>query len=132
MRTSSGPLGTPTYLLHLQVFNTDFASSGKELRAEGGPSSAPERFQRLAWGTLGSDSGAHKVRNLKHQSLSQRHRELAVALTCFVQEGVIAGGLADGTILVWDAAKLISLPAAPEGTNTHVSKLTKHTGPVSR
>ena len=126
------PWGTPKYLLLLQVFSTDFASSSKELRAEGGPSSAPERFQRLAWGTLGSDSGAHKVCILTCQPLSQGHRELAVALTCFVQEGVIAGGLADGTILVWDAARLISLPAAPEGTNTHVSKLTKHAGPVSR
>ena len=74
-------LGTLKRLLLLQVFNTDFASSSKEMRAEGGPSSAPERFQRLAWGTLGSDSGAHKVRNSNGQPLSQGHRDPANALT---------------------------------------------------
>lgn len=50
----------------------------------------------------------------------------------FLQAGVIAAGLADGMILVWDAAKVIGSPVAPaaDGAGTFSSKLTKHNGPV--
>lgn len=43
-----------------------------------------------------------------------------------MQDGIIAAGLASGTIEIWDAAKL----AAGKGEAARITKLDKHKGPV--
>ena len=44
-----------------------------------------------------------------------------------MQDGVLAAGLASGTIEIWDPAKL----AAGKGGAARITKLDKHKGPVS-
>ena len=44
-----------------------------------------------------------------------------------MQDGVIAAGLASGTIEIWDPAKL----ATGKGEAARITKLDKHKGPVS-
>ena len=44
-----------------------------------------------------------------------------------MQDGIIAAGLASGTIEIWDPAKL----AAGKGEAARITKLDKHKGPVS-
>lgn len=47
----------------MQVFKLDFANSKRELPLAGGAVAATERFNRLAWSPLGSESEAHPVRD---------------------------------------------------------------------
>lgn len=68
-----------------------------------GTTSVAERFNKLTWGAFGANTGVHS-------------------------SGVIAGGLANGSILVWDAAKIIK----GNGDNAVVATCDKHTsGPVN-
>jgi hypothetical protein len=39
----------------VQIFRLDFASAEAEMPAAGGSVTAPERFERLAWGAMGLD-----------------------------------------------------------------------------
>ncbi|XP_020585788.1 protein transport protein SEC31 homolog B isoform X2 [Phalaenopsis equestris] len=86
---------------NLEIFKLDFQSDSQELPVVGAcPSS--DRFNRLSWGKAKSGSGEYSF-------------------------GLIAGGLADGTINVWNPAKLIG----SEGNDdAFVTRLEKHTGPV--
>lgn len=45
-----------------QVFKLDFANPKRELPLAGGAVAATERFNRLAWSPLGSETEAHPVR----------------------------------------------------------------------
>ena len=62
--------------------------------------SAPERFARLCWGPT-VDSTAHPY-------------------------GLIAGGLADGSVCIWNPARIIGQPADSKGAQ--LARLSKHTG----
>lgn len=44
-----------------QVYTVDFASADTELARAGAPVVAPERFNRLSWGSLGLDTDAFPV-----------------------------------------------------------------------
>ncbi|KAJ4978081.1 hypothetical protein NE237_008861 [Protea cynaroides] len=86
---------------NLEIFKLDFQSDDRELPVVAEcPSS--ERFHRLSWGKTGSGT-----------------QELSL--------GLIAGGLADGGIDIWNPQTLIS---SEEIEGALVSHLTKHTGPV--
>ncbi|KAJ0977981.1 hypothetical protein J5N97_013455 [Dioscorea zingiberensis] len=86
---------------NLEIFKLDFQSDGHDLPLVAScPSS--ERFNRISWGKLGSNSEEFSL-------------------------GLVAGGLGDGSIGVWNPLNLIS-----ENTqdNAFLVKLEKHTGPV--
>ncbi|KAJ0247821.1 Protein transport protein SEC31 A [Hirschfeldia incana] len=83
---------------NLEIFELDFNSEDHELKLLGQCSSS-ERFTRLAWGSYGSGS-------------EESHY------------GLIAGGLVDGSIGLWNPLSLIRNESA------HVRHLSKHKGPV--
>ncbi|CAN6442260.1 unnamed protein product [Victoria cruziana] len=86
---------------NLEVFKLDFQSDEWELPVVGGcPSS--ERFNRLSWGKPGPGSKEYEL-------------------------GLIAGGLVDGSINIWNPLKLIS---SKDAEGSLVASLQKHTGPV--
>lgn len=84
----------------LEVFALDFASGGASPAVRGSVA-VPERFSRLAWGVKPSEQA-----NLPY--------------------GIIAGGLSDGTICIWNPAPLVE----GSGQNPLLSKLQKHSGAV--
>jgi protein transport protein SEC31 len=86
----------------LEIFSTDFASDELEMPTVGKAVPATERFHRLVWGTAGS---AHSEE---------------------MRLGVIAGGLVDGTVNVYNPAKIVD--GAPSGAI--ITKLAKHQGAV--
>ncbi|KAG7592190.1 WD40 repeat [Arabidopsis thaliana x Arabidopsis arenosa] len=79
---------------NLEVFELDFQSNDRELKLVGHCKSS-ERFNRLAWGSYGSGS-----------------------------DGLIAGGLVDGNIGLWNPIR------SKSGEIEHVGHLSKHKGPV--
>ncbi|KAF8071322.1 SEC31B [Scenedesmus sp. PABB004] len=84
----------------LEVFGLDFAAS------DAGPSLAgsvpvQERFHRLAWGAKPSEASG-------------------------LGWGILAGGLADGSICLWNPAAIIE----GQGGSALLSKMQKHTGAV--
>ncbi|PRW34057.1 transport SEC31-like protein B isoform A [Chlorella sorokiniana] len=95
----------------LEIFRLDFASPDHDLKLAGGAVQAPERFARLCWGppTPGSKDYPY---------------------------GLIAGGLADGSVCVWNPARIIGQKAAPAPTSPAASRgqllarLQKHAGAV--
>ncbi|KAH7676991.1 Ancestral coatomer element 1 Sec16/Sec31 domain-containing protein [Dioscorea alata] len=86
---------------NLEIFKLDFQSDAHELPVVGSCPSA-ERFNRLSWSKVGSASEEYAM-------------------------GLVAGGLGDGTVNLWNPAKLISGDGEDEAL---VMKLEKHTGPV--
>ncbi|KAG1669386.1 hypothetical protein FOA52_004037 [Chlamydomonas sp. UWO 241] len=84
----------------LELYALDFASSGDALPMVGS-AQAPERFNRLAWGPRMADN------TYKH--------------------GILAGGLADGSVVLWDPAAILN-PSA--GKAPSLAKMQKHTGAV--
>nr|XP_019707398.1 protein transport protein SEC31 homolog B isoform X2 [Elaeis guineensis] len=86
---------------NLEIFKLDFQSDAHELPIVGACPSA-ERFNRLSWGRPGSASEDYPL-------------------------GLIAGGLGDGSISVWNPLKLMG-SENPDGA--FVARLEKHTGPV--
>eukprot|EP01116_Phalansterium_solitarium_P012749 TRINITY_DN2929_c0_g1_i8.p1 TRINITY_DN2929_c0_g1~~TRINITY_DN2929_c0_g1_i8.p1 ORF type:complete len:1128 (+),score=373.01 TRINITY_DN2929_c0_g1_i8:203-3586(+) len=85
---------------HLEILSLDLARPSKPLQVLGS-TTAPDRFHKLCWGMTG------------------------VANETFPQ-GVIAGGLANGTVNLWDASKIIS--GAP---NPLIACVERHSsGPV--
>eukprot|EP00878_Enallax_costatus_P037555 GHUV01042428.1.p1 GENE.GHUV01042428.1~~GHUV01042428.1.p1 ORF type:complete len:228 (+),score=42.22 GHUV01042428.1:178-861(+) len=84
----------------LEVFTLDFAS-GDVAPPLSGSVSVPERFCRIAWGNKPSDSS-----NLPY--------------------GIIAGGLADGSICLWNPAAITD----GSGHNPILTRMPKHTGAV--
>ncbi|GFR43886.1 hypothetical protein Agub_g5015 [Astrephomene gubernaculifera] len=88
----------------LEIFPLDFASSSEYL-VSCGSVAAPERFNRLAWG-----------QHLSDQS--------------FPQLGLLAGGLADGSVCLWDPTALIDPTAKEQHRAPLLAKMQKHTGAV--
>eukprot|EP00798_Chlamydomonas_sp_ICE-L_P021383 gene21383-28331_t len=87
----------------LEVFSLDFSTSGDALPVVGSIQ-APERFNRVAWGAKVPEST---------QSL-----------------GILAGGLADGSLMLWDAAIVLDKDAKAKGKTPLLAKMQKHTGGV--
>eukprot|EP00798_Chlamydomonas_sp_ICE-L_P017882 gene17882-24273_t len=87
----------------LEVFALDFTSTG-DAPALVGSVQAPERFNRVAWGAKVPDAPQ--------------------------QLGLIAGGLADGSLLLWDAGIILDKTAKAKGQNPLLAKMQKHTGGV--
>ncbi|THF96412.1 hypothetical protein TEA_015438 [Camellia sinensis var. sinensis] len=85
----------------LEIFKLDFQSDDHDLPLVA-ESTSSERFNRLSWG--------------KNPSASE---EFTL--------GLIAGGLVDGNIGIWNPLALISSAA---GENALVSQLSRHKGPV--
>ncbi|KAA3476124.1 protein transport protein SEC31-like protein B-like [Gossypium australe] len=86
---------------NLEIFKLDFQSEDRELPVVGQcPSS--ERFNRLAWGKNGSSSDEFSL-------------------------GLIAGGLVDGSIHIWNPLTLIRSEASEQALVGHLSR---HRGPV--
>ncbi|KAG5565132.1 hypothetical protein RHGRI_001130 [Rhododendron griersonianum] len=87
----------------LEIFKLDFQSDGHELPVVG-ESISSERFNRLSWGRNPSSPGSEEF------SL-----------------GLIAGGLVDGNIGLWNPHALIRSEASE---NALVTQLSRHRGPV--
>ncbi|OMP00816.1 hypothetical protein COLO4_12328 [Corchorus olitorius] len=86
---------------NLEIFKLDFQNDDRELPVVGEcPSS--ERFNRLAWGKNGSGSDQFSL-------------------------GLIAGGLVDGNIDLWNPLSLIRSEASEQALVGHLSR---HKGPV--
>ncbi|XP_010938544.1 protein transport protein SEC31 homolog B isoform X1 [Elaeis guineensis] len=86
---------------NLEIFKLDFQSDVHELPVVGTCPSA-DRFNRLSWGRPGSVSEDYSL-------------------------GLVAGGLGDGSISVWNPLKLIG---SEDPNGAFVARLEKHTGPV--
>ena len=61
MGAASSSCSQCTVLGGPQVYTVDFASADTELARAGAPVVAPERFNRLSWGSLGLDTDAFPV-----------------------------------------------------------------------
>ncbi|CAL9088000.1 unnamed protein product [Musa acuminata var. zebrina] len=87
---------------NLEIFKLDFQSDAHDLPVAGSCPSA-ERFNRLSWGNPpGSASEEYAL-------------------------GLVAGGLSDGSIGIWNPLKMIS---SDDQNAALVAKLEKHVGPV--
>eukprot|EP00122_Pirum_gemmata_P005175 Pgem_evm1s4721 len=64
-----------------------------------GKVTTPDRFHSVAWGSFGYNTGAH-------------------------ENGVIAGGMDNGTVCIWDANKIMN------NEQSLILEGRKHTGPV--
>ncbi|KAL0806033.1 hypothetical protein Bca101_098524 [Brassica carinata] len=85
----------------LEIFKLDFQSDDRDLPLVG-EIPCSERFHRLAWGRNGSGSDEFSL-------------------------GLIAGGLGDGNIDLWNP---LSLTSSQSGVNALVGHLSVHKGPV--
>lgn len=85
----------------LEIYSLDFSSKGSQLALEGSIT-APERFHRIAW-------GAEPVSGSPLTS------------------GIIAGGLADGSVCLWDPLAVLS---GGQGRPAVLARMQKHTGAV--
>ncbi|KAI4339079.1 hypothetical protein MLD38_024060 [Melastoma candidum] len=85
----------------LEIFKLDFQSDDRDLPLVA-ESPSSERFNRLSWGRNGSGSEEFSL-------------------------GLIAGGLVDGTIDLWNPLKLIRSEGGPRDVVGHLSR---HKGPV--
>lgn len=86
---------------YIEIFKLDFQSDDQDIPLIG-QSTSSERFNRLSWGKNGSNSEEFSL-------------------------GLIAGGLIDGTIGLWNPASLIRSEASG---NPAVGQLSRHKGPV--
>ncbi|OQS06532.1 transporter Sec31A [Thraustotheca clavata] len=93
-------VGFDNYGGELQMYSMDFADVSPSL-VQLGSIKTSSRFMTLSWADV-----------LKHQS------------TC--ELGLLAGGMADGTVSIWDPSKIINNPTAAE-----VGKVSRHKGPVN-
>lgn len=87
---------------NLEIFKLDFQSEDRDLLLVG-ESPSSERFNRLAWGKNGSGSEDFSL-------------------------GLVAGGLVDGSIDIWNPLSLIS--SGETGGNPLIAHLSRHKGPV--
>ncbi|GIL46865.1 hypothetical protein Vafri_3734 [Volvox africanus] len=88
----------------LEIFPLDFSTSSDYL-SPCGSVAAPERFNRLAWGQRLSDQS-------------------------FPQLGLLAGGLADGSVCLWDPSVLLDPSAKEQHRVSLLAKMQKHIGAV--
>ena len=124
------------YLLCSQIYALDFRHAGKNLQRLGKAASS-DRFHCLSWSTLRSETFHVSIAPYPFLLGHRRARWVLVPLItsmCYtfrnvlvLQNGIIAAGLASGTIEIWDPAKL----AAGKGEAAKISQLDKHKGPVS-
>lgn len=93
---------------NLDIYKVDLTSDDQELKLAGSAASS-ERFNRLSWGKRLSNSEEFSM-------------------------GLIAGGLVDGTIGLWNPKRLISSDENQEGTEAvgeaFLGHLSDHSGPV--
>ena len=85
----------------LEIFETDYASAETEMPVVGKAVPSTERFHRIVWGNAGVGSEETRL-------------------------GLIAGGLVDGTVNVYNPAKIVD--GAQSGAI--ITKLAKHQGAV--
>ncbi|KAJ4836661.1 Protein transport protein Sec31B [Turnera subulata] len=85
----------------IEIFKLDFQSDDRDLPVVG-ESPSSERFNRLAWGRNGSGSDSYSL-------------------------GLLAGGLVDGSIDIWNPLTLIR---SDTSENSLVAHLSNHKGPV--
>ncbi|GAB4828035.1 Protein transport protein Sec31B [Ancistrocladus abbreviatus] len=88
----------------IEIFKLDFKSEERELELVGQSTSA-ERFNRLSWGKNGSNSEKFSL-------------------------GLIAGGLLDGNIGIWNPQALIDSNNNVDENPPFVAQLSRHKGPV--
>ncbi|KAL1564370.1 Protein transport protein Sec31B [Salvia divinorum] len=89
---------------NLDIFELDFVSDDRQLILTGSiPSS--ERFNRISWQKAAANSEEYPL-------------------------GLIAGGLVDGNIGLWNPKPLICKEGSDTSDNTLVTNLTRHKGPV--
>ncbi|XP_042061380.1 protein transport protein SEC31 homolog B-like [Salvia splendens] len=89
---------------NLDIFELDFVSDDRQLIMAGTiPSS--ERFNRISWQKASANSEEYPL-------------------------GLIAGGLVDGNIGLWNPKPLICKEGSDTSENTLVTNLTRHKGPV--
>ncbi|CAL5400811.1 unnamed protein product [Camellia sinensis] len=88
---------------NLEIFKLDFQSDDRELPVVG-ESTSSERFNRVSWGQNPSPSEEFSL-------------------------GLIAGGLVDGNIAIWNPLSLIRR-TSEASENALVSQLLRHRGPV--
>ncbi|CAL9133317.1 unnamed protein product [Musa textilis] len=86
---------------NLEIFKLDFQSDAHDLPVAGACPS-DERFNRLSWGKPPGSSEEFSL-------------------------GLVAGGLSDGSIGIWNPLKIIS---SEDLNDSSVAKLAKHVGPV--
>ncbi|THU70194.1 hypothetical protein C4D60_Mb08t22450 [Musa balbisiana] len=90
---------------NLEIFKLDFQSDAHDLPVAGACPS-DERFNRLSWGKPpGSSSEEFSL-------------------------GLVAGGLSDGSIGIWNPLKIISSEDLNDSSVAKLAKLAKHVGPV--
>ncbi|KFM23803.1 Protein transport protein SEC31 [Auxenochlorella protothecoides] len=85
----------------LEIFDLDLANPSTDLKPAGGAVHAPERFSRLTWGK-GPDPDKYP-------------------------KGLLAGGLADGVICLWNPAGIMSRGAGSKEAQP-LARLQKHRG----
>lgn len=49
-----------------------------------------------------------------------------------LQHGILAGGLADGSVVLWDPTAIVDPKARADGKPALLAKMQKHTGAVRR
>jgi hypothetical protein len=91
-----------------QIFKLDYSNPSSDMPLAGGAVAANERFHRLAWGPLQTEGMPH---------------------------GLIAGGLVDGSVNLYNPARIIGSPIGAEpsdgvSSGALVTKMQKHSGPV--
>ena len=84
----------------LEIFEMDLGSKSGQMQQLGALQTA-ERFHRLAWGSCGADNGS-------------------------LPYGMLAGGMVDGTIKVFNPAMMVG----QKGGDPALASLEKHTGGV--
>lgn len=141
----------PALALALQVFSLDFAS-GSDTFTVAGSVSAPERFNRLAWGQhvaadpafpqartsgrgRGGGGGGPRPRSYGTAACMPLPCERTAILpamppACPLQLGLLAGGLADGSVCLWDPAVVVDPKAKELHRTPLLAKMQKHTGAV--
>lgn len=87
----------------VELFGIDIASENQDLSLLGS-ATASDRFNRLTWGRFGSENAAFPY-------------------------GILAGGLVDGSVNLWNPAKLMS-GSSEDVSSALVKKLQAHSGAV--
>ncbi len=84
----------------LELYSADLASPAKEPMFLGAVAVAQCNFSKVAWGAKGNQDNSHHL-------------------------GIIAGGMSNGALHLWDAQKI-----AEDPQNSLLAKIEKHRGPV--
>ena len=88
---------------HLEIFNLDLGSSSSEMPCLGSIQTS-ERFHRLAWGTMGVADGSRPY-------------------------GILAGGMVDGTIKIFNPALMIGRATPPPSPDRAAARRARRAPP---